>query len=253
MSDCIYAFTRKHVLLDVDNAKSYEMNCHSFRCPKHGKSWRNKWRVVLKFGRTDYSNVKCLTLTTAPPCATPEQLWLASKLFWNYLRRYSSHQKIANPEFFQVLEFTTETQLPHFHVLVGMDYIPQAVISEIWASATVQAGMTKAYVVWIEKLKNPEKAVNYAISYALDGKKKMQEIPLHYRSRKVRYSKQFFNAPTREIWSNFLATTYGNEKKSVVVAYPPFDLALDTNYDEYIAKMREWYYDTHDDVSRETT
>lgn len=203
--ECISRYARTHVLFNTSTREVVPMNCKSWRCPKHRNSWKHRWTVIVSRETAINPVNKLVTLTCAGQAA-PEQLTLARQLFFRNIRK-----EYGSFEYFSVLEFTSKTRLPHLHLLARGLFIPQKLLSDIWASATFSAGIARSSVVWIEAPKSQQSASVYALSYAISGQDKGQEIPKSWRGRKISYSRGFFIAsPAKEHWLSYIRELYGN-------------------------------------------
>lgn len=202
---CISEFARQHVLFNPVTRQAVPVNCKSWRCPKHGPSWQHKWKVIVSRETAVNPVNKLITLTCASQ-ATPAQLINARRSFFRAIR-----SKYGQFEYFSVLEFTTESRLPHLHILARGKYIRQSVISDYWRVSTHSAGIKASYVVHIAKPKDQIAASHYALSYALNGTAKGQDIPADWSGRKITYSKGFFaSASTADIWKSYIRETFGS-------------------------------------------
>lgn len=200
---CRSAWGRSHYLVDKNSGRWSEINCRSWRCPKHRNSWRQKWYTVVKRELENYPIDRLITLTCASK-ATPQELCLARQLLARDLRTY-----IGPFEYFSVLEFTSKTRLPHLHILARSVYIDAWELSALWERATISAGIKRSYIVYIEKPRSQEGSAFYALSYALAGVEKGQDIPADWGGRKVSYSKGFFHKTVAEYWRDALAEYFG--------------------------------------------
>jgi hypothetical protein len=202
---CISRYARTHVLFNTRTREVVPMNCKSWRCPKHRSSWKHRWTVIVS-RETAINPVNKLCTLTCASQATPEQLVMARQLFFRAIRK-----EYGSFEYFSVLEFTSKTRLPHLHMLARGLYIPQKLFSDKWASATFDAGITRSPVVWIEAPHSQKAASVYALSYAISGENKGQEIPVSWKGRKISYSRKFFaKNSARGHWQDYIRELYGN-------------------------------------------
>lgn len=205
--ECISRYARSHVLFNTRTREVVPMNCKSWRCPKHRNSWKHRWTVIVSRETSINPINKLVTLTCASQ-ASPEQLTLARQNLFRAIRK-----EYGDFEYFSVLEFTSKSRLPHLHLLGRGLYIRQSRLSDLWASATFSAGFDRSPVVWIEAPHSQKSASVYALSYAVNGESKGQEIPKSWRGRKISYSRGFFTVCTaREHWHRYIAELYGSSE-----------------------------------------
>lgn len=205
-SKCRSNYARVRLLRNKATGEIIPLSCKSWRCPKHQKQWLHRWRVILIRELRVNPVDKLITLSCASK-ATPAQLTLARQLFFEQWRKIN-----GSIEYFSVLEFTSETRLPHLHILARANYFRQREISRLWAMATKSSGIKRSPVVYIEKPKSQEFSGFYALKYALSGTEKGQDIPDDWKGRKVSYSRNFFqSATTKEHWQSYLEETFGSK------------------------------------------
>ena len=208
------------MLFNPVTRQAIPINCKSWRCPKHGPSWQHKWQVIVSRETTANPVNKLITLTCASQ-ATPLQLINARRYFFRKVR-----QHYGKFEYFSVLEFTTVSRLPHLHILARGKYVRQSVISDYWREATSSAGIKTSYVVHIAKPRSQKAASVYALSYALNGTAKGQDIPADWTGRKITYSRGFFSSgTTAEIWRDYIRETFGDSATQDVWYMMPIAVA----------------------------
>lgn len=200
---CIYEYNRTHTLFCAETGEMRDLSCKSWRCPKHRGKWKHRWYTVVSRELELFPVDKLITLTCAGQ-ASPGQLCKARQLFFRRVR-----EKYGTFEYLSVLEFTSKTRLPHLHILARGRYIRQRYLSDFWRYSTVAADIKESYIVYIEKPRNQDFAAFYALSYALSGTEKGQDIPLDWTGRKITYSAGFFHKPTAEIWEDYISETFG--------------------------------------------
>jgi hypothetical protein len=208
-SQCISQYATNHRLFSTSTGEFREVNCKSWKCPKHRKSWLWKQKTIVTRELLHNPINKIITLTLAEKCS-PEQLNLARQLLCRDLRKDNNEF-----QYLSVLEFTSKTRLPHLHILARSCYIPQKQLSDLWRKATTASKILASPIVYIEAPRDQAAASIYALSYALDGYNKRQDIPKDWKGRKISYSKKFFSKSTKEIWKEALTEIYGppsNEK-----------------------------------------
>jgi len=193
---CKSVFANAHWL--TDGVNRWELNCKSWRCPIHRAAWRHKWIVVVNRNLQHLPVNKLINLTTAEFCP-PSQLALAKQLFCRQMEFYSQ-----GFDYFSVLEYNQKKTQPHMHMLcrVGCS-IPDALLSQVWASATVTAGMKKAYIVWQDRPQSQEDSLRYVLKYSF-AEDKNQDVPDSWKGRKITYSNGFFHKPVKEIWQDYI-------------------------------------------------
>jgi hypothetical protein len=211
-NQCVNVWARGHFLLNPITGETAEINCKSWKCPKHRSKWVWKWEMITAWECETNPINKIITLTLKSTC-TPEQLNRARQhLMRNLRREYQSF------EYLSVLEFTSKTRLPHLHILARSLFIPQRRLSTLWARATRAAGITASRVVWIAAPNSQAGAARYIVSYALDGYNKLQDIPAYWTGRKISYSRGFFSTgSTSRIWRDYLELVFGPTENGLVV------------------------------------
>jgi hypothetical protein len=201
---CISPWAAGHAMLNIATGEVREINCKSWKCPKHRSKWVHRWKTVVS-RETELTPVdRLITLTLASTC-TPAQLARAKQLLFRALRR-----KYGQFEYLAVLEFTSRTRLPHLHILARSLFIPQRELSHLWKKSSTSAGIKPSPVVYIEAPRSQAAAAVYAVSYALDGYNKKQDIPMDWKGRKITYSRHFFEAKSaRRHWLDWIEETFG--------------------------------------------
>lgn len=207
---CYQHYNRTHLLFNPVSRETIEINCKSWRCPKHQVSWLFRWQTVVT-RELAYNPVnKWITLTCASK-AEPAQLNLARQIFArDWRENYGDYAYLA------VLEFTSETRLPHMHILARGKYVYQKVVSGMWKTASAKAGIRASPVVDIRSPRSQDRTARYALKYALNGAEKGQAIPMDWRGRKITYSKNFFQYCTaKEHWQSYLLEKFGDRGKQI--------------------------------------
>ncbi len=207
---CYQPFNRYRVLYNPVTHDVLDLNCKSYRCPKHQKSWLHRWQVItlreVEFNPVD----KLITLTCSSTC-TPSQMALAKQLLMRRLR-----EKYQSFEYISVLEFGTVKRYPHLHMLARSKYIYQKVLSAMWAKSCVEAKIRYSPVVYIEAPRSQKNAALYALKYALNGAEKGQAIPETWKGRKITYSKGFFTkCSAKEHWQEYLKEHFGEKEREI--------------------------------------
>lgn len=200
---CRSAWAQSHYLIDLSTGQTSEINCKSWRCPKHQHSWKHKWQTVLTRDLALKPVDRLVTLTCASK-ATCEQLVAARRSLCRDLRRLNGPF-----EYFSVLEFTTKSRLPHMHMLVRGVYIEHWELSCLWEIASIRAGFKRSYITYIEKPRSQTGSAHYALKYALSGAEKDQSIPDDWRGRKITYSKGFFQKRVEDHWREYIEEFFG--------------------------------------------
>lgn len=204
---CRSRFSASHFLFNRETGQLLELNCKSWRCEKHASGWLQKWRIVTLRELAVNPIDRLMTLTCSAVC-TPEQLVLAKQLLFRDLRVL-----YGEVEYLTILEFTTLSRLPHLHGLLRSCWIDQWQLSLLWEKATRSAGMKPAYITYIEEPRSQTGSAIYALSYALNGQSKEQDIPDSWRGRKVTYSKNFFkSASVKEHWLSWIRETFDEKE-----------------------------------------
>lgn len=229
---CISKYARNHRIFNQVTREVKELNCKSWRCPRHRKSWLHKWKIVVSRELRVNPVNKLITLTCAEDC-TPAQLTLARQLFFEKWRK-----EYGRIEYLSVLEFTSSTRLPHLHILARATYVQQKKVSACWRYATVGAKIKPSPIVYIERPRSQEAASVYALSYALNGSAKGQDIPDDWKGNKITYSKGFFqSAKVSEHWRNWIIETFGEDKPEHWHIIPKGGAYDDDTYIEKLAKL----------------
>lgn len=205
VTHCRSPYVENHRLFNPTSGELTELNCKSWRCPKHRASWQFKWRTVLIRECEAYPITKLITLTTAGPC-TITQLSMARQLCFRSIR-----ETITEFEYFSVLEFNARGTQPHLHLMARCNYIQVKTLSRLWKEATTAAGMKPAFKVWIAKPDSQAGSAVYILSYALGGHEKGQDIPDSWVGRKITYSRKFFHSPVSIIWGSWIEETFGKK------------------------------------------
>jgi len=229
---CISKYARNHRIFNEVTRAVKELNCKSWRCPKHRRSWLQKWKVVVSRELEVNPVDKLITLTCASS-ATPAQLCRARQLFFRSWRTIN-----GEIEYFSSLEFSTRARLPHLHILARGRYLRQKTVSALWSEATRQAGFKSSPVVYIERPRSQQAAGVYALSYALSGHAKDQDIPDDRHGNKVTYSKGFFkSASVKQHWKNWILETFGEDKPEHWHVIPKGGAYDDDTYLEKLGKL----------------
>lgn len=200
---CRSRFAREHFLFNPVSRETMPLNCKSWRCEIHQKGWLHKWRAVVSWQLVRRPVDRLVTLTFAENCK-PVQMIEAKKKLMEDLRLL--YGKI---EYLSVLEFTTQTRLPHLHMLWYSGFVPQENLSFLWARATLMAGLRASPIVYIEKPRSQDGSAFYALKYALSGAEKGQAIPDNWEGRKITYSENFFEKSVAAIWKDVLKSWLG--------------------------------------------
>lgn len=200
---CRSSWVQSHFLLDKNSGQVAEINCKSWRCPKHQHSWKHKWQTVLTRDLALKPVDRLVTLTCASK-ATADQLVAARRSLCRDLRTLNGPF-----EYFSVLEFTSKSRLPHMHMLVRGVYIDHWELSCLWEIASVRAGFKRSYITYIEKPRSQTGSAHYALKYALSGAEKDQSIPDDWEGRKITYSKNFFQKTVKVHWKEYITEFFG--------------------------------------------
>lgn len=203
---CYYEYNRNHVLISKNGTIS-ELNCKSWRCPRHRGNWKYRWYVTISREVANFPIDKLITLTLSERC-TPKQLRRAREYLCEYIRflygRFS---------YLYVLEFTSSTRLPHLHMIARSKYIQQSILSDLWDLSCREAGIKSSPIVYIEAPHNQFAGATYALKYALSGDSKDQSIPNSWKGRKVGYSRDFFHKPRADYWKEYIESKYPGQEK----------------------------------------
>lgn len=204
---CRSRFARERFLYNPVSRETMEVNCKSWRCEVHQGKWLHKWRAVVSWQLVRKPVDRLVTLTFAENCK-PYQMIAAKKHLLEDLRLL--YGKI---EYLSVLEFTTETRLPHLHMLWYSAFVPQEELSHLWARATILARIRASNIVYIEKPRSQDGSAFYALKYALSGAEKGQAIPDDWDGRKITYSNEFFEKSVAAIWREIIENWLGDKEQ----------------------------------------
>lgn len=202
---CYYEYNRNHVLISPDGTIS-ELNCKSWRCPRHRGNWKFRWWLTISREVAVRPINKLITLTLSERCS-PRQLRRSREYLCEYIR-----QLYGEFSYLYVLEFTVSSRLPHLHMIARAKYIKQSILSDIWDLSCREAGIKSSPVVYIEKPRNQGAGATYALKYAFNGDEKNQSIPDTWKGRKVGYSRNFFAKPRIEYWNDYIREKYGERE-----------------------------------------
>lgn len=220
---CRSRYCREHIFLELGTGRLIEMNCKSPRCERHFASWRHKWLTILIRETLSRPVERLVTLTTAAKCEE-WQLRRAKQLLFREVRK-----DYGDFEYFATLEEFSETRLPHLHMLVRSEFIPQPVLSRLWEKSTKAALMKPASVVWIEKPKSEISSSSYMLKYMT--KNTEQQISDDWTGRKISYSRNFFQKKTSEMWADYIKERFGNVSRETPLILRQYDEATGAEFD----------------------
>jgi hypothetical protein len=155
-------------------------------CKRWGCRWCGPKKIrglAFKVERAEPN--KLITLTVNP------KAYLEPRAAYDHTRRKLADlakviRKTRGPfEYMRVLEITKKGW-PHYHLVARSGYIPQAMISDTWAS------MTGAPIVDIRQIRKCDKVYAYVIKYL----SKQQYIP--WTNRRVSWTKHFFKEEIKD-------------------------------------------------------
>jgi len=175
---------------DSGSAAALPLFCGRWDCQECGRYKRKKLRQRLLDGEP----TALITLTTNPNIhETPDAAFRQASIAINHLfkrlrRRFPTHRI----EYALVWE-TTKKGWPHAHILVRAPFIPQPVLSRLWAA------VSGAYIVDIRTVGSRAHAASYVTKYLT----KSPEVPPGFR--RFRTSRLYSAAPPRGVLRDYLS------------------------------------------------
>lgn len=223
---CRSEFSRIFHSVSIKTGKEFDINCHSWRCPKHREKWGRKWSTTIG-EQLKVTPVTLLVNLTTSEMVSHEQAATALRFFFRRFRN-----QFGKTEYVKVVEYNKKHTQPHFHLLFICDElkIPElpkfyttkegkklsfpedvwAVILDFWAEALDFAAPLNrpTFEVWCQPPVNSQAAASYAVGYITGKSQKNEEPDATWRGRKLSYSRGFFYIPASQIWSDFLAQLF---------------------------------------------
>lgn len=232
------------------SGEHFDVNCHSWRCPKHREQWSKKVGEVLAANCAEFEPGEMLlvNLTTARPTDHDEIAYALQK-FMEAMRL-----KYGRVEYSKIVEYNRKQTQPHFHMIfrffdIEIPELPVEFYDEkrknrsfpfnifisirkLWQEAIEKAWHWKhgagpvkpTKIVWCQppRGRDPRAAAKYAVGYIAGGNgHKDYELPNEtWLGRRFTYSKNFFLRSTKIIWQELLEKWFGKEPKPVLVPVP---------------------------------
>jgi hypothetical protein len=264
MSLCRSSFSRYISHYNPITGKEIDINCHSWRCPKHRHLWSKKIGSVL--ARTCESfpeNSMLLVNLTTATYTNHQEIEYALRLFMQSMRK--AYGRI---EYVKIVEYNRRQTQPHFHMIFRFDDIkipsrplnlpaktpyPENVhipISYFWRESLIKASIKinerdpikETWVTWCQPPKdgNGHKAAKYAVGYISGGNgHKDYELPNDsWQGRRVTYSKHFFPTSIGKIWKDLLSEWFDGKPCEELVLIRKTD--IDVPYENMREVMRLW-------------
>lgn len=220
---CRSKFSRIFQAVDILSGTITDINCKSWRCPRHKEKWYKKWGTIIK-SQLEYT-----------PCTLLLNLTTSEFVDWQViekaLRRFMlKWRQFAGPtEYVKVVEYNRKQTQPHFHLLL---YSPKMKIPPmppdypkdrswpdhifrvaqfIWLNALRYAApfAKDTTVVWCQPPKSGAAAAQYAVGYITQKGKQDEEPNETWRGRRITFSKNFFWNTPRILWAEKLREWFG--------------------------------------------
>lgn len=219
---CLSSFSRLFNAISIKTGEIFDINCRSWRCPKHREKWGRKWSMTIG-EQLKISPVTLLVNLTTSEMVSHEQAATALRFFF---KRFRSHY--GPTQYVKVVEYNKKHTQPHFHLLFICDelkipslpkefqtkegkklsfpYDVYSVIKDFWAEALDYACPENkpTFEVWCQPPTNSAAAATYAVGYITGKSQKNEEPDSTWRGRKLSYSKRFFHIPAALIWQEIL-------------------------------------------------
>lgn len=219
---CRSEFSRLFHAISIKSGEIFDINCRSWRCPKHREKWGRKWSMTIGEQLKITPVTLLINLTTAEMVSN-EQVVEALRFFIKRFRDY-----FGPTQYIKVVEYNKRHTQPHFHLLVicedlkikllpkrfttkwgrklSFPFSVYTVIEYFWQEALNYACPDKrpTTVVWCQPPSNSAAAASYAVGYITGKSQKNEEPDSSWRGRKLSYSKKFFHIPASQIWQELL-------------------------------------------------
>ena len=229
VEQCRSEFSRAFWAENIETGERHDINCRSWRCPRHRQQWGRKWGAIIgdQLSKADPRHLLLVNLTTAEMTYWP-QIEAALRFFMRRMRKV-----FGALEYVKVVEYNKKHTQPHFHLIIRFetyrlpprpDNLAPTVsfpvqthdtINILWREAMNFAfadAKKETIITWCQPPRGDGKAAsNYAVGY-VTGKNKDEEPDTTWRGRKLTYSRGFFTATTaRDIWANLLTQWFGEK------------------------------------------
>lgn len=270
---CRSEFSRLFATVSVKTQKRFDINCRSWRCPKHREKWGRKWGLTIGQALKNRPVTLLVNLTTKEMIDN-EAIVAALRFFFKRFRDW-----FGPTQYIKVVEYNKKHTQPHFHLLLSCEdlkippmpkkfktkkgkklswpYDVFTVIQDFWSEALCYAapGAGLTTVVWCQPPANQAASANYALGYITGKSLKNEEPDSTWRGRKLSYSRQFFDRPTSEIWAEIIREMFPDRDETDVFCWelkPPGDQLPTDNPHKFenseIMNFRAWvnhYYLTY--------
>lgn len=171
----------EHIAAQDSGKKYYKIVpvlCKSQLCPRcrslMATKIKRKLSAVLETG--EWRHATLTTINDGTP--TPEKLKAIIKNFAKFVRAMKKKNK--NFKYFRALEISKSGMI-HIHAIINT-YIQQPDLSRLWYE------ISGSYIVWINKIKNNKKIVNYVCSYITKKDENEEHSKLLFEIRTRRFS-----------------------------------------------------------------
>lgn len=241
--ECCSSFSRTFNTINLETGQKYDINCRSYRCQKHKQQWASKWGAIIS-EQISKTPVSLLVNLTTPRWLKAAEFSRAMQIFIRFFRA-----EYGQTRYVKVMEENKKHNLPHAHLLFICDdvtipaitpefrkkcekkkkklswpYNMFAKIKEFWTDALKSAKpnltiRTKdgTAIVWCQPPNGKgERAAQYALGYITGQNQegKNEEVSHKWRGRKITFSKNFFESPTKVIWQELLVRWFGEREKA---------------------------------------
>lgn len=241
---CRSEFSRLFAAVSIKTQKRFDINCRSWRCPKHRERWGRKWGLTIGEQLKTRPVTLLVNLTTKEMIGNQEIVEAIRFFFRRFRDFYGATQYI------KVVEYNKKHTQPHFHLLLSCDdlkippmpakfktkegkklswpYDVFSVIKDFWTEALCYAapGAGLTTVVWCQPPVNQAASANYALGYITGKSTKDEEPNSTWKGRKLSYSRKFFDRSTAEIWADILREMFPDRDETDVFCWelkPPGD------------------------------
>lgn len=184
------SFCYRHTSLNnIDILRTY-FHCHSYFCETCAK--KKKAKLYKKFKRLKFNgNLRFLTLTLSSKDYTPEQSLEKISSYFNLFVKLLRYRGFKF-QYFKIIEFT-KNNIAHLHILVNC-FLPFNIVKTLWQS------ITGSSIVYIEKIKSQQSAINYLFKYMQKAISSTSNYLFYLMNkRRYSYSENFFLPAENEI------------------------------------------------------
>jgi hypothetical protein len=236
---CRSGFSRLFDSVNILTGERSEINCKSWRCPRHRVKWGRKWGSIINW---QLEKTPCNLLVNLTTAEMVDHTVIEAAMRY-FMRRWRC--RFGRTEYVKCCEYNCRKTQPHFHLLLicprllvadmPADWPPDKswpepvweLICEMWGKALEFASPGSKYteVTWCQppKVDKGKASAFYAIGY-ITGKNKDEEPDSTWHGRKLTYSKGFFQQTTAEIWRQLLEKWFGPPEPARFFWVPKADL-----------------------------